>query len=261
MRTQLEIGPREPTHPDAQRSLSKPFSFPVGRVDVWKVHLDPTLPEDDQRTVLSTDLSPDEIARANRFHFEKDRIRFTRTRSALRNLLSEYLAIPARDVCFEYTASGKPQLAEAQNPRGLQFSVSHAACIALLAFGSGHQLGVDVERIRSDVDAISLAERFFSVRERAGLRVLPENLLAAGFFACWTRKESFLKATGTGLSFPLDDFSVTAHPDLDPELEEINGDTEAGKQWFLADIDVSESYRATVAIHIAASRLEVYDYK
>jgi len=129
--------------------------------------------------------------------------------------------------------------------------------MALIAVGSEHRLGVDIEKIRGDVDTASLAERFFSLRERAGLQALPDRLRVPGFFACWTRKEAVLKATGDGLSFPLADFSVTTHPDLDPELEEINGNTEAGKLWFLADLSVV-GYRATVALDLAHSRLETY---
>jgi len=130
--------------------------------------------------------------------------------------------------------------------------------MALIAVGSEHRLGVDIEKIRSDVDTASLAERFFSLRERAGLRALPDDLRVPGFYACWTRKEAFLKATGEGLSFPLVDFSVTTHPDLDPELEEIRGNTEARKQWFLADLSVVDGYRATVALDRSPSRLETY---
>jgi 4'-phosphopantetheinyl transferase len=159
--------------------------------------------------------------RASRFHFEKDRIYFTRCRSALRSLLAGYLAIPATEIRFECLTSGKPQLAAEQNPRTLQFNVSHSANMALIAVGSERRLGVDIEKIRSEVDTASLAERFFSLRERAGLQALPDHLRVPGFFACWTRKEAFLKATGDGLSFPLVDFSVTTHPDLDPALEEI----------------------------------------
>ncbi len=110
--------------------------------------------------------------------------------------------------------------------------------MALIAVGDEHRLGVDIEKIRSDVDTNSLAERFFSVRERAGLQALPDPIRVLGFFACWTRKEAFLKAIGDGFSFP----------DLDPRLEDIKGNTEARKQWFLADLSVVDGFRATVAL-------------
>jgi 4'-phosphopantetheinyl transferase len=249
----MERSHREKTQWDFRRPPSSPFPFPVGRVDIWRVHLDlPALEGADSNL-----LSADELTRANRFHFEKDRIRFTMCRSALRSLLAGYLAIPASDVAFDYLASGKPQLATEQNPRAVQFNVSHSASMALIAISSGYQLGIDVEKIRDDVNATSLAERFFSLRERAALRVLPNHLLAAGFFACWTRKEAFLKATGTGLSFPLADFSVSAHPDR-PQTGEIN--TEGGKQWFLSDIDVGEGYRAALATNSERPHVKAYDY-
>jgi 4'-phosphopantetheinyl transferase len=80
----------------------------------------------------------------------------------------------------------------------------------------------------------------------------------SAFFACRTRKESFLKATDDGFSFPLADFSVTTHPGFDPALEEIRGNTEARKKWFLADLSVVDGYLATVAVEGAFSRLETY---
>jgi 4'-phosphopantetheinyl transferase len=230
-------------------------AFPRDHVDVWRVGLDEPPPAAGCEASV---LSADEIARASRFHFEKDRIHFTRCRSALRGLLANYLDIPAAEIRFEYLTSGKPQLAAEQNPRALQFNVSHSAGIALIAVGSERRLGVDIEKIRSDVDINSLAERFFSLRERAALQALPDHIRVPGFFACWTRKESFLKATGDGLSFPLADFSVTAHPDLCPELEEIRGNTETQKQWFLSDLSVVDGYRATVTVEGVCSRLETY---
>lgn len=242
----------EASWPQAQ----SPQSFPISRVDVWRVRLDQAATAGAETGVLS----PDEIARAGRFHFEKDRIHFTRCRSVLRTLLAGYLAIPATEIRFENLSNGKPQLAAGQNPRALQFNVSHSTDMALIAVGSEHRLGVDVERIRSDVDTISLAERFFSPRECAGLRALPDRLRVPGFFACWTRKEAFLKATGAGLWFPLADFSVTTHPDLDPEIEDIAGKPDAGKQWFLADLSVADGYRATVAVEQSHSRLETYSW-
>jgi len=248
------MAPTSSRHQASWSQAPSMLTFPTNRVDIWKVCLDQPASSGSEATVLSSD----ENARASRFHFEKDRIHFTRCRSALRFRLAAYLAIPAERIHFEYLASGKPQLAANQNPRALQFNVSHSANLALIAIGSEHKLGVDIEKIRSDVDTAALAERFFSLRERAGLRALPDYLRAPGFFACWTRKEAFLKATGDGLSFPLEDFSVTTHPDLDPELEEIRGNSEARKQWFLADVTVVQGYRATVAVEGAFPHLKTY---
>jgi 4'-phosphopantetheinyl transferase len=245
-------GDRKQGHSGLWSPATLPPAFPTNRVDVWRVSLDEPAKAGSEAGILS----PDEIARASRFHFENDRIHFTRCRCALRGLLADYLAIPATEIRFEHLTGGKPQLAVEQNPRALQFNLSHSADMALIAVGSEQRLGVDIEKIRGDVDTTSLAERFFSLRERAGLRALPDHLRVPGFFACWTRKESFLKATGDGLSFPLADFSVTTHPDLDPKLEEIRGNTEARKQWFLADLSVVDGYRATVAVEATSSRLE-----
>lgn len=245
-------GYRKCGHDGSWLQASSSPSFPTRRVDVWRVLLDEPAKAGSEASTLSAD----EIARANRFHFEIDRIHFSRCRSALRGLLADYLAISATEIRFEYLTNGKPQIAVDQNPRALQFNVSHSAGVALIAVGSEHRLGIDVEKIRSNTDTASLAERFFSLRERAGLRALPDHLRVPGFFACWTRKEAFLKATGSGLSFPLADFSVTTRPDLDPELEEIRGNPEARTQWFLADLSVADGYRAAVALDRACSQLE-----
>jgi len=205
-----------------------------------------------------SNLSPDELSRAKRFHFEKERFNFVRCRSALRSLLSRYLGIAPKDLCFEYQRGGKPELAAQQNPRGLQFSVSHSSRMALIAVSAGHRIGVDIEKESADVDVIALAEHCFSTGELAALRALPDQLRQVAFFACWTRKEAFLKAIGEGLSFPLAEFSVTINPDLAPALEEIRGDREAGNQWFLADLSVASGYRAAVAVESSYSRLETY---
>jgi 4'-phosphopantetheinyl transferase len=229
-------------------------------VHIWKVRLDGAAIPGSEESVLSSD----ETARANRFHFEKDRARFIRCRSALRRLLGEYLALPAPAIRFKYLTNGKPQVDAEQNPRSLQFNVSHSAELALIAVGAiggEKQLGVDIEKIRGDVDTNLLSERFFLSLEREGLRWLPEHLRVPGFFACWTRKEALLKATGDGLSVPLADFSVSTHPDHDPEVAEIKGDPEAGKQWFLTDLNVEDDYRAALAVECPHVWLETYAFK
>lgn len=221
--------------------------LPSGRVDIWKVNLDSSDAANDGNVGFSV-LSTDEVARANRFHFEKDRNHFSRCRSALRQLLADYLELRPDVIRFEYSANGKPHIIASQNARALRFNVSHSGGMALIAIGCEHRLGVDVEKIRTDVDTEALAERFFSTRERAALHALADELRVAGFYACWTRKEAFLKATGDGLSFPLADFSVTTDPFLNPVLDEVRDDEELPGNWLLKDINVPEGFRAAIAV-------------
>lgn len=225
------------------------------RVDIWRVRLDQT----SEPGLPDGVLAMDEIARADRFHFDKDRLKFIRCRVALRGLLAKYVGVPARKIHFEYQSGGKPQLSKEQNHRQVEFNVSHSGDVALIAVGTKHRLGIDIEKIRHDVDTFSLAERFFSARERAGIRALPETLRLPAFYACWTRKEAFLKATGDGLSFPLADFSMTTDPNGHPKLEEIRGDFEAAKKWSLRDLSIGDGYRATAARETLYS-LETYDW-
>lgn len=254
-----EIGvlSKEPNRKSRSVWLPSPEKLLISeeRVDVWRVRLDQT----GKASFPDSILAADEIARADRFHFEKDRLKFVRCRIALRDLLSKYMAIRAGEIRFEYQLGGKPQLSQKQNSRKVEFNVSHSGDIALIAVGAKQRLGVDVERIRDGIDTSSLAERFFSARERAGLRALPEKLRLQAFYACWTRKEAFLKATGDGLSFPLADFSVTTDPTGNPELEEIHGDFDPCNKWALADLCVGGGYRATVAGETLYA-LETYDW-
>ena|ERR1700676_863238 len=85
--------PRDPKQRDTSWSQGlSPSAFPTRHVDVWRVRLDEPARAGSEASVLSSD----EIARAGRFHFEKDRIRFSRCRFALRMLLADYLAIHSK---------------------------------------------------------------------------------------------------------------------------------------------------------------------
>ena len=220
-------------------------------VHVWQLRLD-----DDRvsqaiskiSTARGGLLSPDELARAARFHFEKDRIRFARCRSALRLLLARFLNIAPEKIRFSYTAKEKPEVSADQNSQSLRFNLSHSDNMAVIAVGVGAAIGVDIERMRENVNTANLAERFFSPREREGIRSLPENLRFQAFYACWARKEAFLKANGEGLSFPLSDFSVSVHPEMTPLIQEIKGDANSARNWSLIDLPLADGFRSAVAV-------------
>jgi 4'-phosphopantetheinyl transferase len=184
-------------------------------VHVWNVSTDKAR----NLETFSEVLSPEEKARADRFHFERDRRAFIVCRGMLRRLISAYTGLDASRIGFRVGPQGKPSLEE---PRGsdLRFNVSHSGEVALLAFSLCQEIGVDVEYKRSDVDFLSLAELSFSRDERAAILSCSPADRADLFYEFWTCKEACIKADGRGLSVPLDQFSVATRG-VDPRWREI----------------------------------------
>ena len=170
-------------------------------------------------------LSTDERERAARFVFERDRRHFIVCRGTLRVAVGEYLDMDPSAVRFTYGPLGKPALAD---DAGLAFNVSHAAGFALLAFARKAPIGVDVESLNRQIDAEQLATRFFSADEANDLLTVPVSQRVEAFFNCWTRKESYIKAIGDGLTVPLDSFSVTFAPGHRPRCAGSRATTPAG---------------------------------
>jgi len=157
-------------------------------------------------------LSPEEHARAERFHSSVDRARYIGGRGILRAILAQYLGTRAGDLRFCSNAHGKLALRPGGGIEDLRFNISHSHGLALFAFALRREVGVDLEQVRPSGKEEGLAERFFSTEEIAALRALPASAQAEGFFHCWTRKEAYIKARGTGLSIDLSSFSVSLVP-------------------------------------------------
>ena len=206
-------------------------------VHVWRLTLD--LPSKDFRELLETD----EIARANRFYFETHRNHFIVARGFLRLLLGHYLQTDPKQLRFSYGAWGKPALIGESR---LRFNMSHSHGVALYAVTEGREIGVDVEHIRADFASDDIARRFFSGCEFGALRELPAEDRVAGFFRCWTRKEAYIKATGRGLSQPLDGFDVTLAPDENVAL--LRTEDGSHERWQLVDIAVGVEYAGALAV-------------
>jgi 4'-phosphopantetheinyl transferase len=178
-------------------------------VHVWTASLE-CVPELARQ--LESSLSDDEIVRAGRFRFDRDRKFFIAARGILRALAGAYLRRAPSDLQFQYGAEGKPSIVLNNSDEQIRFNLSQTQGRALYAFARGRDLGIDLEAIHWNVAMETIAERFFTRRETAALRALPTELQAEGFFNCWTRKEAYIKARGQGLQIPLDSFDVELRP-------------------------------------------------
>jgi 4'-phosphopantetheinyl transferase len=231
----------------SQRWLLSPTGLTLARaeVHVWRTSLDP---DPSSIAHLQHTLSADEVQRAARFHFPRDRRRFTVARGVLRDILGRYLGVPPSDIEFRYSAYGKPALADGFDTAAVQFNISHSHEMALFAVTRDREIGVDIEYLGREVRGEDIAERFFSVHERTVLRALPAVAKHQAFFNCWTRKEAYIKAHGEGLSLPLDQFDVSLAPGEPAALLATRSDPQEARRWSLQALDPGPDYVAALAV-------------
>jgi 4'-phosphopantetheinyl transferase len=215
-------------------------------VHVWRAQLTHTTPA--QLQSLRSFLTPDEIGRAQRFHFERDRASFIVARGMLRTILAAYLKLHPTQLRFRYNAYGKPALDGDEASSGLRFNLAHSHGLALYAVTRNREIGIDVERIRNDFGGEQIAERFFSSTEIAMLRELSPEQHTEAFFNCWTRKEAYLKGRGEGLSFPLERFHVSLSPGEQRVALNVPESPFETARWSLLSLTPEDGYAAAIAV-------------
>ena len=196
------------------------------------------------------DLDATEIARADAFLRPRDRRHFTAARSWLRRMLAAHLGRRPADLVFVEGPHGKPRLAEESGR--LDFNLSHSDGHGLLVVSPGFAIGADIEAEREIED--KLAERFFSALEVRALDALPKAERTAAFFRCWSRKEAYLKALGSGLATPLDGFTVSLDAG-DARLVEVAGEPGEASHWRMADLAPAPGLAGAVAARCTGWRL------
>lgn len=142
-------------------------------------------------------------AKTDRLRFEKDR----------------FLSLGA-ELCLIYALrklgiSKLPEIAEGNHGKpyfkennGLFFSLSHSGDFVLCAV-SDAEVGCDTEKI-TETD-LGVARRFFTAAEYDRIASLQDYAARQKeFYRYWVLKESFIKATGRGISLPFDSFEIDA---------------------------------------------------
>jgi 4'-phosphopantetheinyl transferase len=195
-------------------------------------------------------LSDTERHRAARFVFDRDRNRFVLARARLRQLLALRLGTEPGSVELTQDVHGKPALAQCLSDSGLRFNLSHSNDVAVFAFASGCEVGIDVEAVRVMDDADAIAARFFSVAENKAYLELDPGDRVPGFFNCWTRKEAFVKAIGEGLSYRLDRFDVSLAPGEPARILRVDDKPGDACGWHLDAFNPIPGYVAAVVTEL-----------
>lgn len=192
-------------------------------------------------------LSLEEQKRAARFSKPEDRQRYLMSHAALRRILASYLACPPQDLIFSSNEYGKPFLSypHGRQHRPVHFSLSHSGEYAALAFSASSPVGIDIEKVRSSVKSLAIAERFYHPEEAGRLASLPSQARTSYFFQLWTLREAFLKGLGTGFHTAPDSFCIS--PSQTADLFLITESAVDAAQWKLRSISAPDGYFCSLA--------------
>jgi 4'-phosphopantetheinyl transferase len=173
---------------------------------------------------LAAALSDEERATAARFAASEHRDAYILQHAMTRWLLSRYLDVEPARIELARGSRGKPKV------QGVEFNLSHAEDVALLAVARDMAVGVDIERCDADIEPRTLGRIVLAPTEVA------LGVDRRGFMRVWCRKEACLKATGVGL---LDDLTSVSVVDERVDV--------AGEIVYVQDLDVGELHAAALA--------------
>ena len=247
------MGPAYETELDEWASAPDRVSLSDGEVHLWRVELN--VPEDDIGR-LQASLSPEELARSERFVRSIHGRYFVVAHGMLRLILSKYLVVDPKSIEFQKNEHGKPDLV---HKSAITFNLSHSGDLALIGVTEGRAIGVDLERFRDRLEMDKISRRYFSPGEVATLFSFPERAREEAFYACWTRKEAYIKARGEGLSLGLDRFEVAFASDEAPALLRSHMGADELKRWSFLDVKVRRRYAAACVVEGRIRGLRCWD--
>lgn len=223
-------------------------------VHIWRIALDRGADPGE----LSGILSAEERQRAGRFRFERDRRRAIVRRAALRQILAGYVEASPAELELACGPQGKPALAGRWTDAGWYFNLSFSNELALCAIAR-QPLGIDIEWRRPVENAALVAKHFFTPAEvRLQTEATdPDHV----FLTHWTRKEALIKATGSGLSVPLNSFDVSAVSRVRHWQVTLPDAAGRPSMWWLCDLAPPQEYLAALATAFRAERQRWFDWQ
>lgn len=212
--------------------MSKTFSDQVPNTDIQLYGSTYTAIEED-----ITLLNEHEKKRMHRFKFDHLKIKFARRITWVKNQLGNHLDVSPKDIHFEYGQHGKPALPQ------IQFNYSHSKDWILLAIHHEWSLGCDIEWMDPQINVLELSDQFFSPSEANALHRYPKDQQRNVFYNLWSRKEAFIKCSGEGLSYGLDQFSIEEGDVTHPKIYKAKSGIE---DWGMYVPKWLENYRVAV---------------
>ncbi len=193
-------------------------------------------------------LSAQERERWQRLHFDEDRHRYLISHAMVRELLSRYADMHPAEWQFETQAHGKPEIANVID-HPLRFNLTHTTGLAACIVHLDDDCGIDAERISATRNPQGIARRMFSADEQDRLLQLAGRQQLEYFFERWTLREAYVKARGTGISFPMRKLCFDIAPEKGIRIHFQPDINDCPSDWYFRLLRPTEQHILAVALH------------
>ena len=228
-----------------------------GEIHLWSSLLDQP---NDIINRFCTILSKEEKDRINKYKFKSLRDRHTVSKGLLKSLISNYLNIKTEEINFVQNEYGKPSLHPELNEIDLQFNVSHSEHLGMFAFTTGQELGIDVESIQETPNLNEIVDMCFSDFEKEWFYKSEPGLQKELFYKVWTGKEAFIKAIGTGLSFPLKEIEFKINSKKAIKFQSKHGDLSYQRKWNIYTFNPLPNFISSLVVDINGLKIRKYSW-
>jgi 4'-phosphopantetheinyl transferase len=193
---------------------------------------------------------------AGRFLFERDRRQYLVAHTLVRRALALEAGLAEAELVIFRSSRGRPFLQPPDGglPRGgpeLDFNLSHASGYNLLGVMRGQRIGVDVERLGRDANALDTIVETFAPEEQEWVAgAAPGHSRDRRVLRLWTLKEAYSKARGLGLGLPFDEFAFDLAEDRGVRGFRPPADDPAGR-WRFVELEPVPDVLVAVAVQAA----------
>ncbi len=209
----------------------------------------------------STSVQSEEKERIGRFFFKRDAKNSMCGRLLMRKFLTVHSRLRWKDIEILRGEHGKPYFANKDETPSLNFNISHQGNYAVLAGEVGDvAVGVDVMTVdyktgNSLLEFLRLMQKQFSEDEWKIMEKCnySDRETCRTFYRLWCLKESYLKATGSGLTESLRDISFNIKDEIVEEDKfitstEVMVGGELQTNWCFHEILIDPDTFAAVAL-------------
>lgn len=181
----------------------------------------------------------------SRFRFEDDKKRGVVGWALICKALKEYAGFSAKYVAQNITSSPKGKLFLAPSVQDIEckpyFNIAHSGDKVICAV-SDTEVGCDIEKKNND--GLKIAKRFFHETEYSYLEdIKSEDVREREFIKLWTMKEAFVKATGDGIAFPMNEIAFVNDKGIIKDRV-----TYSDLQYCFCPADFDDGYAMTVCV-------------